>query len=458
MGFMDWARNAWVRRRRPDTPAGCIEKAFGVSPAASKSMEDNRALWWAMYVNHPPWESDEVRPLGLAGAIGREMARHALAEFEVRASGGERGAFIDRQMREAAKNFHSCLELGLCLGGVALKPCPDGDRLLVDVCAGSFTPTRFDGAGKAVGGVFRCGPVKQGKEFFVRMEYHDFETDGGGPVYVIRNKAFRSGEDGFIGAETALDCVPEWAGLQPEVRIQGLRGPLFAYFKPPFANEVEPGSKVGASVYAGAAAELIRQADEQWRMIRWEYRSGKRRIYVDGVDAGQFDDEIFVAGPFSRDGDFFDVFSPAFRDDPLYNGFQRILQRIEFHVGLAYGTISDPQNVEKTATEILAAKHRQYVTGEGIQRAFQGALEDLAAAMDAWCDLAALAPKGEFEVRYSWGDGVLDDPECRRLDKAMDAELVEKGLMNGWEFRMKWFGEDEETAKNQLYERGVPRG
>ena len=68
-------------------------------------------------------------------------------------------------------------------------------------------------------------------------------------------------------------------------------------------------------------------------------------------------------------------------------------------------------------------------------------------AMDAWCDLAGLAPGGTYEAKFSWGDGVLDDPEVRRLDKTLDAELVDKGLMRKWEFRVKWFGESEAEAR-----------
>lgn len=442
MGLMNWARDFFTGRGKGggDIPGN----DWGVLSAAG---QENRRLWWDMYVNHPPWEDCEVRPLGLPGAIGRELARQALMEFRLTVSGSGRAEFLNRQMLAAEKNFLRALELGLCLGGVALKPYLENGRLWVDVSADSFVPTRFDGEGRAVGGVFRSAPVKVGKQWFVRLEYHDFLPDGDGePLYVIRNRAFYSSPDGMPGAAAELEQVPEWAGLTQETVIQGLKGPLFAYFKPPEANSIDPDSQLGASVYAGAAAELIRQADEQWRLIRWEFQSGKRRIYVDGVDAGQFDDEIFVSGPFSSDGSFFSVFSPEFRDGPLYNGFQRILQRIEFQVGLAYGTISDPQCVEKTATEVLAAKHRQYVTESAIQKAFQRTLEDLVQAMDAWCDLARLAPGGAYETKFSWGDGVLDDPEVRRLDKALDAELVEKGLMRKWEFRVKWFGESEAEA------------
>lgn len=453
MVFIDWVRNLFGKLNRKTTPAGTIEKEFGVYPAASYKMDQNLNLWYSMYTDHPPWETCDVRSIGIPAAIGRELARYALMEFSVTVSGGVRAEYIDQQMKLASKDFCNHLEKGLCLGGIALKPYPENGRLLVDASTTNFTPTKFDGTGRAVGGVFRSRPTRQGDAWFVRMEYHDFQPrDDGSIVYVIENKAFSSDQSGGIGAAVPLESVDAWAGLKDRWEIENLEKPLFAYFKPPASNNVEPESELGISVYAGATAELIRQADEQWQLIEWEYKSGRRKIYADGVDAGQFEDDLFVVGPFSKDGDFFEVFSPEFRDDPLYNGFQRILQRIEFNTGLAYGTISDPQSVEKTATEILSAKHNQYVTESAIQKAFQAALDDLLYAMNAYCDLDKLAPAGEYQAEYNWGDGVLDDPETRRQDMALDASLVNQGLLNDWEFRMKWYGEDEATAKRMLPE------
>ena len=99
MGIIDWARNlfGFGKLNKETTPAGTIEKEFGVQPAASWKMEDNINLWWAMYTNHPPWESCDVRPLGLPGAIGRELARHALTEFSVSVSGSARAEYINQQ-------------------------------------------------------------------------------------------------------------------------------------------------------------------------------------------------------------------------------------------------------------------------------------------------------------------------------------------------------------------------
>ena len=454
MGLIDWARNlfGFGKLNQETTPAGTIEKEFGVYPAFSRKMEDNINLWWALYTNHPPWESCDVRPLGLPGAIGRELARHAMAEFSVSVSGSARADYINRQMQAAASKLEGNLELGLCLGGAAFKPYPLNGRILVDAFTTRFTPTRFDGTGKAVGGVFESRPVRQGSSWFVKLEHHDFQMHKDGRmIYVVENKAFRSGSGGGLGAQVPLTAVREWAGLSEREEIEDLGGPLFSYFKPPSANDIEPSSPMGVSVYAGPTVDLIRQADQMWEKLFWEYDSAERKILLDrsSVGADQAKDRLFEYGSFN-DANFFQFLNPEIRDDPFYRGFQRILQRIEFNAGLAFGTISDPQSVEKTATEILAAKQRQFITEKAIQAAFQATLDDLIYAMDAWCDLAQLAPAGTYSVDYNWGDGVLDDPETKRQDMAMDMQRVSAGLMKPVAFVMKWDGVDEKTARKML--------
>lgn len=455
MGFIDRLRGLFFGKlNRKTMPAGTVEKEFGVRPAASRQMEDNINLWWSLYTDNPPWETDCIRSLGLPSAIGRELARIAMTEFTVSVSGSARAEYINQQVQLAANKFGVNLERCLCLGGVALKPYQDGTRILVEEFTTGFTPTHFDGADKCIGGVFKSDPVRVGNEWFIRMEYHDFlPREDGSAVYVIENKAFRSGPDGNIGAQVALSAVAEWAQYEERRVIERLEGPLFAYFKPPIANNVDPGSNMGLSVYAGATVDLIRQADEMWEQLLWEYKSGERKIYADEIaeDPMFVNDRIFVFGQFSGGkGDFFEPFSPEFRDDPLYRGFQRILQRIEYNVGLAYGTLSDPQSVEKTATEILTAKQRQYVTCRNIRKAFQAAQDSLIYAMDALCGLMRLAPAGTYTANYNWGDGVLDDPDTRRQDMAMDMQRVAAGLMRPVAFIMKWDGVDEETAKKML--------
>ena len=452
MGTFDWARSLYSRLRPRPTEDAAVERAFGVTPAASKAMKEGAALWYDLYINDPPWRGEDPRlkPSGLPGAIGRELARNALAEFSVAVSGGERAEYLNRLMQEAANGFGKQLELGLCLGGIAFRPYLERGRLCIDMShAGAFTPIDFDGGGRAIAGVFKETASHNGQTY-TRLEYHGFEPLEDGEVYVIRSKAYR-GEAG--GQEVRLGSVPKWAGIAPEVRIENLERPLFAYFKNPSSNDIDPESPMGVSVYGGEAnLELLRQAEEQWYWLRWEFKSGKRKIYSDGsaVSPSQFDDELFTRGKFTADGNLFETFSPEFRQEALYQGFQWILQRLEYNVGLSFGTISDPQSVERTATEILAAKNRQRITVKAIQKAFEDTLDELLYALDVYGTLYELAPEGEYEVIYSWVDGVLDDPETVRQDKALDLQEVEAGIRTPWEYRVKWYRERPEEAKEKL--------
>lgn len=448
-----WFRNLFQRKQPRPLDEGVTEKAFGVTPVTSRLMKSNIELWWALYTDAPPWETDCVKSIGLPSAIGRELAWFAMSEFSVSVSGGPRGEYLNKRLQAISGKFCDDLETGLCLGYVAFRPYMERGQLIID-CSGptAFTPVAFDGDGNAISGVFEVHG-KQGKETYTRLEYHGFEyNDDGSSVYVVRNKAYKG--DAGSGVEVNLDVVDEWRDILPEQRIANLEKPLFAYFANPSSNNIEPGSKVGVSVYGGEPnTVLLQQADEQWERLLWEFKSGERKIFTDGkkVGAGQFIDRLFQRGDFTAEGNLFEQFSPEFRNDPLYKGFQQILQRLELNVGLSFGTLSDQQNtVQLTATAILAAKNRQRITVHAIQNAMEQTIDGLLYAMNAYCDLWHLAPSGEYEAAYNWGDGVMDDPDTIRQDKAMMLQEISAGITNPWEYRVAFKKESMEEAKANL--------
>ena len=436
--------------RRALFPQAAAEREFGVSPAVSMTMEKYIALWYAMMANTPPWQDCNVKAVGLPAAICREVARPTLVEFTANITGSKRADYLNDGFQLAKENFGRALELGLALGGVALKPYIYGDKLLVDMTgAAGFQPTKFDPTGRCIGGVFRDKPVKVNGKCYVRLESHDL-TD---TTYTIKNKAYYSDSTGSVGAAVPLDVVPEWADIQEEVTIQNMDGPLFAYFKPPIANTADTNSLCGMSIYGDAATvELIKQADEQWERLRWEFKSGERKVLMDGntSTADMFDKRLFEIGAFTADGDFYQFLNPELRNDAVYKGFQDVLRRIEFNVGLSYGDISDPQTVEKTATEIRSSKQRKYVLISSIQTALEHTFDALIYAMNTYATLYGLAADGEYEVTYDWGDSILDDQETKDKEFARDLQLLSAGIVNDWELRAKYMNEDEATAKAAL--------
>lgn len=253
-----------------------------------------------------------------------------------------------------------------------------------------------------------------------------------------------------------MNVVEEWANLQEEITITKVKSPLFGYFKIPFANTIDPQSPLGVSVYSRAVS-LIKEADIQFSRILWEYEGSELAIDADStaLQAGEIirdklelpklKKRLFRATGMSKpDKPFYEVFSPEIRDTPLFNGLNNILKRIEFNCGLAYGTISDPTLIEKTATEIKSSKQRSYATVSDIQRALEDALNDAIYAMDVLCTLYKLAPLGKYETKHDWGDSILVDAKEEQMIMMQEAQ---QGFIRKEFYLMKRYRSNRGTSK-----------
>lgn len=212
--------------------------------------------------------------------------------------------------------------------------------------------------------------VKKGRAWYTRLESHQL-TDVG---YTVQNKAFISYQEGELGVPAALTSVDEWADLEESFVLgyqngDTLERPLFVYFKMPFANHIDAESPLGVSVCARAAG-LMEQADRQYSRILWEFEGSELAIDADAMalkdtKLPKGKERLFrKIGVQKHNGDeLYNVFSPAIRDASLFNGLNQLLRRIEFNCNLSYGTLSDPQNQEKTAEEIRMQQAAQLCGG-----------------------------------------------------------------------------------------------
>ena len=53
----------------------------------------------------------------------------------------------------------------------------------------------------------------------------------------------------------------------------------------------------------------------------------------------------------------------------------------------------------------------------------------------------------DVEISIDFDDSIIEDEES---DFNRDVRLLQMGILNDWEFRMKWMNEDEDTAKAAL--------
>lgn len=415
----------------------------------SPKMEDLIALWAGMYEGCGAKGSCS---LGLPAFVAGEFARLVTLESKITLS-GRRGEWMDAQLGTFRQQLRPNVEYACALGGCVFKPYVSGDGLNIDVVQGDcFFPTAFDSTNRLTGAIF-AQQIIRGGEIYTRLEKHDFLSG----KETIQNKAFLSSSNATLGGEIPLTAVPEWADIAPRAEIANIDRPLFAYFRIPLANNKDRSSPLGVSVFANAV-HTIPQADEQYGRMLWEYEGGQLAIDVDesavrkGADGSVKMDQReqrLYRRTLNIDGNLYEAFAPALRDASYRAGLNEIFRRIETQCNLAFGTISDPQTVEKTATEVRTAKQRSYAAVCDIQTALQKALDDLFYAMDRLAQLYGLGPAGDWQASYEWHDSVLQDEEtARRIDR----EDALNGFYPKWQYNVDWRGMTDEEAKAAVAE------
>lgn len=403
-----------------------IKDAIGVEVAVSDKMANEIDLWAKMYKNEPPWKEKNIKLCGLPAAIAGEFARLVTLELKTEVTGND---FINEEYQAVVSDIRKYTEYACAKGGLAMKPYASEGHIEVDmVQADRFFPTKFNSRGEVTAAVF-AESLTVGKKVYTRLEYHQHE----GTMYHINNKAFvKQDLDNVevLGKEVPLTAVPEWANLQEEVTLKNVKMPLFAYFKIPNANNVDDTSPLGVSVYSRAIND-IKEADNQWTRLLWEFEGSELAIDADITlfkkdDKGNYEfpkgkDRLFRMMDLDDNAEKYKVFAPAIRDENLINGFNAILRRIEFNVGHAYGTLSDPNTVDKTAEEIKASKQRSYSTVSDIQKSLQTALEQLVYAMDVMAQLSGLSDRKKYEMSFDWDDSIVIDKEQELASMQQDA-------------------------------------
>lgn len=423
-----------------------LKTIVGKDIALSGHMIEAINDWKRMLEGGASWIADDIKSLRIESGICREFADSVLVEMETSVSDEN----LDKIYQKCISRLNENLQDGLALGSMIIKPL--GDNRAEFVTADKFIPISFDDDGKPsdVGflTVKRVGEVN----YYTRFERHYFVNGN----LTIETKCYHSQSRDQIGIPCSLEEVPEWAGINPgPITFVGMTQMDFGYYRNPIKNRVDE-SACGVSIF-DSAAELIEKADRQGARLDWEYESAERAVHVDSR-ALKKDKQGGVSMPTGKkrlyrglnleagkDKELLQEYSPEMRDASYKAGLESYFRRIEFAVGLAYGDLSDAQEVDKTATEIKTSKARKYNRITAIQGCLEECLEDFVAGLAFYNGV--FNKKRDFVCKFN--DSILTDEETER---SQDRQDVAMGVMQAWEYRAKWYNEDEETAKANVLE------
>lgn len=513
-GDMYSDKSPWLKQGVNGDPVTIV--SMGLASLIASEMARTAVLEMKVEINAPVAEVEEkvdtppdMKELDKITGVSSDTVKK-----DVQVGTSERADYLNRQFDKVRNSIRRQLEYGIAKGGLVIKPyvvfpTTNGKPEVVEnasnkgvakptadtkggvqssnigntnaekknitededinkpkiefdyVQADEFYPMAFDGNDRLTEAAF--AQRKQDKNItYTRIEYHKLVGD----TVTIENRVFRTENNGNLnyydtdlGQEVSLKSVPEWAGLERHTTIRNVDRLLFAYFRMPEANTIDPHSPLGVSGFSRAVG-LIEQADKQFSRMLWEFEGGELAIDVDRLAFKEIKDKQgneHTVRPVMQERLFrkidlnqeetYNVFSPPLRDASLINGLNTILMRIEDVTGLSRGTISDASAEARTATELKILRQRSYSSNAELQKSLESALKDVIYIMNVYCDIYDITADGEYSVGFEWDDSILVDVEAE-LGKRIT--LMQNGLSSKLENRMWYFGETEAQAKEAL--------
>ena len=471
----------WIHEPMPNDPSRVVSLGLPALIASEKSrmalIEFNSEITTPtkeVEVENPDYKEPQEDDFGnLIPTMEPKMITQDKPETST-----DRAEYLEKQYKKLKKVLRKQVEYGIAKGGLVIKPYVVQNKTLKGdttyeiefdfIQADCFYPLAFDASGKITEAAFV--ETKVDKDFtYRRLEYHKWENN----TVTIKNKAFRSPTNNAgdlngldLGKEVPLSEVPEWKDLKETAMIKDVEKPLYSYFKMPEANTIDTTSPLGVSGYSRARS-LIQDADMQYSRLLWEYEAGEMALDIDrdalmfmegGTDRngnriqghsvlGHLQQRLYRKLDLGTEGDTYQPWAPALRDNSYLQGLNTILMRIEDVCGISRGTLSDATQEAKTATELKILKQRSYQTNVDIQEALEDCLRDTIYAMNVYCTLYKITPEGKYDVNFEWDDSIIVDVD---MELTKRITLMQNGLTSKKEVRMWYFGETERQAEEAL--------
>lgn len=292
--------------------------------------------------------------------------------------------------------------------------------------------------------------VTRGGKDYLYLQIHRREDNGN---YVIENRIYRYDNEQL--ADEQLVNVKGFENIPPVVHT-GSDKRQFVIDRPNIANNVNYLLPTGIAIYANAI-DVLQGVDIAYDSYVNEFKLGKKRImvkpsaaqYLDGTPAFDPDDVVFYVMPEdTEDGAVVTPIDMTLRTAEHNTGIQDQLNILSSKCGFGETYYRFDGGSVATATQVISENSTMFRTIKKMEIVLEQALVELCRILLRMGNTAMNAGLNEdVEISIDFDDSIIED---KQTDFSRDMQLLSAGIMNDWEFRMKWMNEDEATAKAAL--------
>lgn len=255
--------------------------------------------------------------------------------------------------------------------------------------------------------------------------------------------------------EVPLTSVRGFETISPVVHT-GSDKPQFVIDRLNIANSDEE-NPMGVAVFAYAIDQL-KSIDITYDSYVNEFVLGKKRIVVqpeatkdiNGRPVFDKRETVYYVLPEDRaaDGNILQQVDMTLRTAEFNTGMQDMLNVLSSKCGFGENHYKFDQTSIATATQVISENSTMFNTIRKHEIILREAITNLCRTLLRMGNRYMGAELDEnIEISIDFDDSIIED---KQADFNRDKIMLDSGIMNDWEFRMRWMNEDEATAKAAL--------
>ena len=288
--------------------------------------------------------------------------------------------------------------------------------------------------------------VKRGKTYI----YIETHTKGENGNYIIENEYFL-----LNGMEMEKAELP--GNISPKIDT-GSSIPWFSFMRPNITCNIKECNGLGMSVYANAL-DILKASDIAYNNFVKDFLLGGKKVFYNksmlqtNAEGKTITPDDVAQQLFQQVGDGMDFdakqmvqeFNPSLRVAENKEGVQAQLDYLSFKCGMGTKRYQFTASGVKTATEYNGERQELVQHAQRHSIVLESALQIICKALlyigKEFCG-ADVDPETPISIKFEDGF-IIDDVAARENDR----QDIRDGVLQPWEYRVKWYGETEEQAK-----------
>ena len=271
--------------------------------------------------------------------------------------------------------------------------------------------------------------------------------------YDIENHLYKKDNEQLTEAE--MKEVDGFEHVSPTVHTESDKR-WFVIDRPNIANNSSMDNPMGISVFANAIDQL-RGVDVAYDSYVNEFVLGKKRIMVkpsatkdiDGNMAFDANDVTFYVMPEdAHDDSVIHEIDLSLRTEAHKTGIQDMLNMLSTKCGFGEGHYKFENGSIATATQIISENSTLFRTIKKHEIILEDVLIEIARIiLRLGNTYLGMSLNEDVEISVDFDDSIIED---KGTEFQRDVQMLSMGIIQPYEFRMKWLNEDEQTAKAAL--------